>query len=609
MLDTNIETTVANAPAPTATNTPVTQPLTSEQSAFAALMNLPEVKEALTTLPGCFTLTARGLEMMTEDKEGNPLTLWLCAPVVVCGRARTQDGNDWSTSLCFIDRDAIIRRELIAHADLQGSASKILAQLARRGLEVARDKESRSALIDLLRSWKPTARFRLVDCLGWTDRGYKAFVLGNGDVIGDAKVLPRPHLAAFLSGKDQVNGTLKNWTDNVAKLSRGNPLMMVSVSLAFSAPLLEPLGLEGGGLHLRGASSTGKTTLLRLASSVWGATSRLPTWNGTRNALEMVAASHSGRLLALDEIGEADPRSVGDTAYALANGQGKSRLTPSLSRTDLNWRLAVMSTGEVSMAQHMAGAGKTSNTGQEVRLLDVPTDLTPLFNDLHGRADSKTFALDLAALLARDHGTAGPAFVRSLIPHLPGSLDRFRSFMTTFQSSARAAIDLPEDGVTARALQRFAHIALAGELATTFRITGWNTDEAMQAATEALRLWVRGRDLPTRDEITASIRRLSDFVSAHSTRFIPVAAPTSPPSKDHAGWVDDDFYYFASEAWTEIHRGFDPVDVARQLQSRQLLISNESGLKYKMGRKIANRPRCYAVRRAGIDMPTAKTAA
>ena len=68
-----------------------------------------------------------------------------------------------------------------------------------------------------------------------------------------------------------------------------------------------------------------------------------------------------------------------------------------------------------------------------------------------------------------------------------------------------------------------------------------------------------------------------------------------------AGWLDQNRYYFTSDAWAEIHRGQDLLDVGRQLQSRQLLATNESGLKWHMPRRIPGRPRCHAVWRAGID--------
>lgn len=517
-----------------------------EKTAFDALMAMPETIEALPKLPGHFTLGQQGIEMHTTDPKGNAVTLWLCAPLVVIGRARTVDGDEWCTVARFLDKDLEMRQLVLADGDLHAGTGAVIKQLVQRGLHVSGNKLSREGLIDLLRSWNPMARHRLVSSLGWTDANFSAFVLGDGSVVGDAKVLPRPYLGAFLDGHDHVSGTLEHWKSKISALCSGNPLMITAVSLAFCGSLLEPMGMEGGGLHLRDASSSGKSTLLRLANSVWGKTASLHAWNGTKNALEAIAASHSGRMLALDEIGEADGRSVSNTAYALANGQGRLRLTSSITLQDLNWRLAVLSSGEVSLAEHMSGAGKMAKAGQEVRLLDIPTDLETrgVFLNLHGRADTRTFARDVNALMEHAHGTAGPAFVAGLVKYLPTQLDSFRKAVADFSDKVHAALDLPEDGMTARAIQRFALISLAGEFATWIKITGWQKGVATDAAIEALRLWVLGRDLATRDEVSETIRRLEDYVSANQNQLTPLNTAKSPLPKGFVGWFDRNRYYF-----------------------------------------------------------------
>ncbi len=50
--------------------------------------------------------------------------------------------------------------------------------------------------------------------------------------------------------------------------------------------------------------STGKSTVLRVASSVWGGFDYLQSWRATSNGLEGIAAAHNDSLLCLDEIGE-----------------------------------------------------------------------------------------------------------------------------------------------------------------------------------------------------------------------------------------------------------------------------------------------------------------
>ncbi|MFP4360012.1 MAG: DUF927 domain-containing protein [Alphaproteobacteria bacterium] len=120
-------------------------------------------------------------------------------------------------------------------------------------------------------------------------------------------------------------GTLDDWRAAVGAACIGNPLMVLSVSLAFAGALFEPMQAEGGGLHMRGQSSRGKSTILRAAVSVWGSPKFLQSWRATSNGLEGVAAACNGSLIALDEMGEITAREAGATAYMLANGQGKAR--------------------------------------------------------------------------------------------------------------------------------------------------------------------------------------------------------------------------------------------------------------------------------------------
>jgi putative DNA primase/helicase len=236
-------------------------------------------------------------------------------------------------------------------------------------------------------------------------------------------------------------------------------------------------------------------------------------------------------------------------------------------------------------------------------LLDIPTDMETrgVFLELHGHPDTRAFAHDLNTVLEHAFGTASPAFVDKLIPCLVPNLENFQKHLTNFNKKARATLDLPEDGVTARALKRFGLISLAGELATGFEITGWDNGEATDAAIETLRLWVLGHDLPTDDDVSSSVRRLAGYVAANQNRFMALDTASAQLPQAFVGWVDQTRYYFTADAWAEAHRGHDLIDVGHQLQSRQLLATNDSGLKWRLPRRFTGRPRCYAVWRAGVD--------
>jgi len=97
--------------------------------------------------------------------------------------------------------------------------------------------------------------------------------------------------------------------------------------------------MKGGGFHLVGDSSTGKT-IATIAGASFGGTGEkfLRTWLATGNGLEGIANERNDTILALDEIGEADAREVGAVVYALANGTGKTRATRSGSaKSPITW--------------------------------------------------------------------------------------------------------------------------------------------------------------------------------------------------------------------------------------------------------------------------------
>src|SRR5207237_530103 len=64
-------------------------------------------------------------------------------------------------------------------------------------------------------------------------------------------------------------GSLEDWREKLAARCVGNSRLAFCVSCAFGAPLQHLMEMEGGGVHLRSDSSTGKTTVLRVAASVW----------------------------------------------------------------------------------------------------------------------------------------------------------------------------------------------------------------------------------------------------------------------------------------------------------------------------------------------------
>jgi putative DNA primase/helicase len=121
--------------------------------------------------------------------------------------------------------------------------------------------------------------------VGWHKR---LFVLPNGSFgQGTEKaILKRP---SEIQHAYRKAGTLIEWQNSIAKYAVGDSRLELGISIAFAGPLMQLVGMDGGGFHLRGDTSTGKTTALRMAASVWGGGDLggyIRRWRTTCNALE-----------------------------------------------------------------------------------------------------------------------------------------------------------------------------------------------------------------------------------------------------------------------------------------------------------------------------------
>jgi putative DNA primase/helicase len=346
------------------------------------------------------------------------------------------------------------------------------------------------------------------------------------------------------------------------------------------------LAAEGGGVHLRGASSTGKSTALSLAASTWGPPEYVRTWRATDNALEGIAAQHSDLLLCLDELGELPARVAGATAYMLANGSGKSRAhRDGSARAAARWRVLFLSTGEIGLGDLIAEAGGRARAGQEVRVIDLPADAGAglgMFERLPEGMTAGAFADRLRDAAATHYGHAGPAFVARLVAQHAEARDGLRT-----ARDAIAATLAPADaaGQVRRVAQRFALIAAAGELATDWGLTGWNAGESAHAAAVCFRAWLGARGTAGAAEPAAMLTQVRRFLEAHGeSRFAPWDALDGRATINRAGFRREAgdgsgvaFYVLPEAFKSDMCAGFDHRAVARALADAGALTPDTDG--------------------------------
>ncbi|WP_293378360.1 DUF927 domain-containing protein [Phenylobacterium sp. SCN 70-31] len=454
---------------------------------------------------------------------GKPIPTRIAAPFEVVGEARDPDGGGWSVVVRFRDRDGREKTVPVSKGRLASGGAEVRAELADAGLVIspARGKSDKFAIA--LMEVAAARRLTLVAATGWSGA---RFVL-PGEVIG-----PGGGEGVIFTGEPSAlhyrrTGSLAAWREGVAAFAVGNDLLAFALSLAFLGPLMRPLALEGGGVHFRGSSSCGKTTLAYAAGSVWGGGGPLgfgQTWRATANALEMVAWGHNDGLLVLDELALVAHEEAGASAYALASGQSKARARADGSlRRRAEWRVAILSTGEIGLADHIRAGkrGERPMAGQELRLLDIAADAGAqmgVWGELHGLAGPAALSDAVKAASGRDFGHAGPAFVEAFTARQAEAESEAKAIMRAFVQHVEREGDT---GQAQRAALRFAAIAAAGELATLFGVTGWPPGIATTASANLYHRWaaVFGRDRS--HEARAALLRVKAIIESEGASFAP----------------------------------------------------------------------------------------
>ncbi len=548
-------------------------------------------------MPGGFRLTPEGVFYAGDDGEARPV----CSPLEILARTRDDKGHNWGLLVEFDDPDGAKKRWNIPARTMTGDFGKdVLGPLVDMGLRLAGSRSGRNARNDLqsyLGGFDSAQRARLVTRLGWHDN---AFLLPEQQVGMHSE-----HLHFYEAGSQlppiSEAGTLEQWQEQIGALCVGNHRLAFVVGVAFAGPLLHMLGHESGGFHLYGDSSGGKTTHLQVAASIYGGPRLVRSWRSTDNALESIAAAHSDGLLVLDEIGMCDPRIIGETVYMLGNGTGKARANDrgQAGRQVQEWRLLFLSTGEKTLAQHMAEANKELKAGMEVRMLAVPADASKglgMFDALNGFDDAAALSDALKARVAKYYGTPLTAFLTALCE--PDKRHAWSAILRrTLEGFIAKSLPASASGQAHRAAARFGIAAAAGELATAMGITGWPDGTATTAARVCLNAWMNERGGAGNfegDAILARLRQVIErFGESRFTRWESAAAKVDehgPRTIDRLGFRKSlehglgdmlhttTTYYVLPEAWrSEIFRGMNVNAVNKELLQRGVLEPGKDG--------------------------------
>lgn len=438
-----------------------------------------------------FTLTADGLYAHKTNRDGSFRLVRLCDPLSVPALARDEENSGWAPLVEFRDRDGRQRQEIIPFRLFLGDGAEGLKLLADCGLAIEPGRDALDGLKQFIAGARPEKRARLVDATGWQG---DAFMFPEGP-LGDP-----PETLVFRGSKRAFGlftprGTLRQWQEHIGALAEGNPRLLFTLSVALSGALLKPCGGTSTVFHWWGDSSLGKSGALHAAGSVWGAPSgTVNSWRSTDNSIEGLADESNDKCLNLDELRESEARQFTAVTYMLGNQRGKNRAHRDGGlREATTWRVSVLSSGEIGLADHLASVGQKTHAGQAVRFLDLPADAgggLGMWNQLHHLPSGGAFTDALKAAAAKYHGTAGRAFIEALIRHLADMPARARAAERDFLE-----VHVPRDagGQVRRVAAAFALVGLAGELAAEWRVAPWPPRDSFDAAGLLFGEWLAQR--------------------------------------------------------------------------------------------------------------------
>lgn len=227
-----------------------------------------------------------------------------------------------------------------------------------------------------------------------------------------------------------------------------------------------------------------------------------------------------------------------------------------------------------------------------------------VFADLHGHAGGGEFAEALKRCATENHGLAGPAFLKWLVPRVAKDAawpqqhlaPRIGEFLQDFLPAGA-------DGQVRAIARRFGQVALAGECASEAGVTGWAKGEAWHAVGGVFEDWLAKRGSLEATEDLAAIDRVRSAIEKNwRHRFAAlgddhpefptqddIEKPKPPPDRGPVSglgalgwkrWTSQHLkdgggrwsYLFHVSGWREVLGSLDPVQSARALERHGFLI-------------------------------------
>lgn len=526
-----------------------------------------------------YRLTTQGLFYIfyerTRGGKVKEVETFVCSPLKVVATGKDADDGERTQIVEFTNDEGRARRINVPLRGLVTEPQSILGELVANGLII--NSREKIRLIDYLIYSKPEKRLTLVYRTGWQG---KSFVMPD-KIISAANVENIDYLLHGTHSKIKklkAQGTAQEWRENIARYCVGNSRLIFAVSCAFASVLLPLSNQLGGGFHLRGESSTGKSSALKVAGSVLGCSGENgfnETWRGTQNGIEAVAAYHNHLLLPLDEIKEIKRvEDVGKLIYMLSNGFATSRMTKDITaRKRDEWLLLFLSSGELSFQDLTRETKEQTFGGQEARFIDisaVPEKAHGIFENLHGFNNGAEFSSYLNRASVTYYGAA----IREFIQYTADNYDKVKETIEEARINFfQHYVDPQASGEVFRVAEKFALVGTGGFLATRIGLTDWQTGEVKCVTIKLFNEWLERRGGIGAFDVSEGCRKIIAAVDkrAHSD-FHDLDDELKPKPQNRIGYKrrgesGGTEFVFTSEQFADLCKGYNQKRILSELEN------------------------------------------
>ena len=173
----------------------------------------------------------------------------------------------------------------------------------------------------------------------------------------------------------EKKGTVENWYKFLTQDVLGHLPLETAIAIGLSAVVVgyigEEIGVNSQMIHLFGNSSTGKTSVAEIITSLatkpnMARNGLMYSWNSTTNALIGNIRDNYGLGIIFDDSSVSRLGDFSTTLYQLVQGRDKDRMDKEGNLRDTKtWRTTVVSTGEQSLIQN-----SNKNDGIRVRVIE-----------------------------------------------------------------------------------------------------------------------------------------------------------------------------------------------------------------------------------------------